>query len=172
PCATMSVYCATACSMYVTVCGEKIGRFEATLSLSLARASNVSSQLPRRSDCRISEIRSCAPAGAEIAAMAKAPAPERKKRRLVFIVIPDLFRLAGLRASCPDSKVACVNNVPTITIETGGEPERSLHAPRPRRSASRIAARSRLGIFIGLWRQHGFCHTRQCEPGEKKAAAA
>ena len=118
----------------MTVCGEKIGRFEATLSPWLARASNSSFQLPRRSDFRISPITSWALAAPANAAAASAPALERKKRRLALIVIQGTLsrRWFGMQAIFRrDSKAATVNNVPTMQIETGPSAECAIAAKVP-----------------------------------------
>src|SRR5688572_18258996 len=140
------------------VCSEKIGRLDATLSPWLARASNVSSQLPRRSDCRISEITSCALAGPENAARARAPAPERKKRRLVFIVIPgSLFvslgssslgfgpdaltlRWPALTMCQPSLKPAVAQRVPCNAPEAVAVPQAAIRRPVPFSDAHWIMA--------------------------------
>ena len=84
----------------------------------LARASNSSSQLPRRDDFRMSPITSCgagaAPANASL--RRSRSAPERKKRRLVFIGIPDICSCVSRigRVSARILRSANVNNSPTI----------------------------------------------------------
>ncbi|CCV06428.1 hypothetical protein MESS2_310053 [Mesorhizobium metallidurans STM 2683] len=87
--------------MNETVCRLKIGSVEATLPPWLGRASNWSSQLPRPEDFRMSPITSCALALPATTAAASAEAPERKKRRLVLMDVPDIL-VAVLVTRCVD----------------------------------------------------------------------
>ena len=96
PRATMSEYCASVCSIYVTVSGLKIGVVETTLpACAEARASNWSSQLPRWVEERISSIAFWAEAVRDSAVAARAPAPARKMRRDVFMDRPDCSVVAA-----------------------------------------------------------------------------
>ena len=146
PCATMPEYWPMACSTYIMVSGEKIGRFEATLSPWPARASNSSSQLPRRSDFRISPITSCALARPATATAASIAAPERKKRLLALIVIPCTLVVAEPRAWTRTLRW------PPLTI---GQPSRLKPATAPLRGDAAGSARPVQAKPITRWGSHG-----------------